>query len=352
MIKGNLKYIFNKENMLPIQLFVMVTSRCNLRCKTCFTSSQKSTSEELSLAEMQKIGSNFNKLMWVIFGGGEPFLREELPEIARAFNTTALSIPTNGMLTEKIYSDTRKILDTCSLDLFNLCLSIDGIGDVHNNLRQHPDSFANMLRTAELVTPLLDKYDNFGINVNTVISAENQDHIEEIISFVEKNIKVNVHSFELLRGSPRDHSMRLPDPHKLKHIIELIKETYRKRGYYDSLGNATPLARAGKILCHDYIHESLRTNKRVLPCYAGRISGSIDAFGNVYQCELLTEPIGSLREAGYDFQKIWLSPTARRKRDVLRDTCFCTHSCIMLTNIVFNPRTYPKLFSTYLKFYR
>ena len=39
-------------------------------------------------------------LLWVAFGGGEPFLRDDLPRIAAAFarhGARHLTIPTNGL---------------------------------------------------------------------------------------------------------------------------------------------------------------------------------------------------------------------------------------------------------------
>ena len=52
-----------------------------------------------------------------------------------------------------------------------------------------------------------------------------------------------------------------------------------------------------------------------VPCYAANLSGVIYAGGDVYPCEILEEPLGNLRDADYDFRKIWFSGTkASRSR--------------------------------------
>jgi hypothetical protein len=61
-------------------------------------------------------------------------------------------------------------------------------------------------------------------------------------------------------------------------------------------------------------------------------------------CELRDDKLGNIRDFDYDFRKLWLSDRAKAiSKDILDNKCFCTHECFMSTNILFNPRLYPRL---------
>ena len=75
----------------------------------------------------------------------------------------------------------------------------------------------------------------------------------------------------------------------------------------------------------------------------GYLGGAMFANGDVYPCELLIDrKIGNVRDAGYDFKKIWFSDEADASRRFIRETkCFCTYECFLTINILFNPRMMP-----------
>ncbi|HEY0003313.1 MAG TPA: hypothetical protein VGB17_00785, partial [Pyrinomonadaceae bacterium] len=60
--------------------------------------------------------------------------------------------------------------------------------------------------------------------------------------------------------------------------------------------------------------------------------------GTVSSCENLS-PIGNLRDHGWDFQKLWLSPAMKERRKKAADGCFCTHeSNCYYPSLPFNPK--------------
>ena len=67
------------------------------------------------------------------------------------------------------------------------------------------------------------------------------------------------------------------------------------------------------------------------------------ANGDIYPCELLIDrKLGNVREADYDFKKIWFGEEADEARKFIRETkCFCTYECFLTINILFNPRMMP-----------
>jgi hypothetical protein len=69
------------------------------------------------------------------------------------------------------------------------------------------------------------------------------------------------------------------------------------------------------------------------------------ANGDIYPCELLIDrKLGNVREAGYDFKKIWLGDEAAKARKFIRESkCFCTYECFLTINILFNPTMMPSV---------
>ena len=84
--------------------------------------------------------------------GGEPFIRKEFPEIAGtlldATDARWVTIPTNASLTNKMLSFLEEILPRFPDTYFRLTFSIEGIGDVHDNLRSMPGSFNKIKKTS------------------------------------------------------------------------------------------------------------------------------------------------------------------------------------------------------------
>lgn len=86
-----------------------ITSRCNGRCSMCNIWKLPPT-EDPSVEKIEgffKENKGFLKHLELIqLTGGEPFLRDDLPEIAQIVNETApkcmIWCPTNGLLPEKI----------------------------------------------------------------------------------------------------------------------------------------------------------------------------------------------------------------------------------------------------------
>jgi molybdenum cofactor biosynthesis enzyme MoaA len=95
-------------------LFLFVISRCNARCRTCFYFDKLNSRDDLTFGEIRRIAETappFEKL-WL--SGGEPFLREELPEIitlfVRANGVHSVNLPTNGLLPGRIFPVLDRVL--------------------------------------------------------------------------------------------------------------------------------------------------------------------------------------------------------------------------------------------------
>jgi MoaA/NifB/PqqE/SkfB family radical SAM enzyme len=342
----------------PIHLTFFVTRRCNSKCPFCFYLRSKesgpSAGQELSLDEIRRISASFGTLLWLAFSGGEIYLREDLAAIARVFyerNRPAIMLfPTNGLLPELIRERTEQILRECRGSVIAVKLSLDGLRTDHDEIRNTPGSFQKTMETYELLGPLLERYPNFELGINTVFCPANQDKIDGMIDFVAGLQNIKTHTISLVRGDLEEKSCKAVDFGKYLQAIERLENnlkgkkasTYRFRG--------ARIKAAQDILQRRLIHRTVQEQKRLIPCYAGRINLVLTETGSVYPCEILTKPLGNIRDFGCNIGRLLKSAAAMEAVGFIKaGRCYCTHECYFMTNILFNPRLYPGLLKEYLQ---
>jgi radical SAM protein with 4Fe4S-binding SPASM domain len=342
----------------PIHLTFFVTRRCNSNCPFCFylKSNDNPTDkpEELSLDEIQKISLSLGNLLWLAFSGGEIFLRDDLVEISKLFyknNKPAIMLyPTNGLLPGLIKDRIEQILKHCKKSVIAVKLSVDGLNGAHDSLRNTPGSFDKTMQTYHMLEDLLVKYPNFELGINTVFCYENQDDMDGIINFASSLKNIKTHTISLIRGNLSDESYKKVDYKKYYHAIEKLENNLK-----DKISNVYRFRGAGikaaqDILQRRLIHRTMLEQKRLIPCYAGRLNLVLTENGDVYPCESLTESFGNVRNYDYDLGKVVRSEKAREIISSIRNNkCYCTHECYYMTNILFNPRLYPELAKEYIQ---
>lgn len=348
--------IFRKKR--PIHLTFFLTRRCNAKCPFCFylktdahTAAQNS---ELSLDEIELISKSMDTLLWLAFSGGEIYLREDLVEISGIFyinNKPAIMLfPTNGLLPELIKDRTEQILKQCPKSIIAVKLSVDGLCHEHDALRNTPGSFEKTMATYHLLKGLPDAYPNFELGINTVFCSENQDKMDEIIDFVNSLEGIRTHTISLVRGNLSDRSFKDIDYKKYCHAIERLENNLKASISSIYRFKGAKIKAAQDILQRRLINRTMLDQKRIIPCYAGRLNLVLSESGNVYPCEILEETFGNVRDYDYDMEKVLQSDSAKKIIGSIMDNkCYCTHECYFMTNILFNPKLYPALAREYLQ---
>jgi len=340
----------------PVHFTFFVTKRCNQRCSFCFylSSDREKDTKELDLSEIERISSSMKKLLWLAFSGGEIFLRNDLVEITRIFyenNKPAIILfPTNGLLTSIIYEKIEAILRHCRKSTIVVKLSIDGTEHLHDSLRGLKGSFQKTLETYNVLGELLERYPNFELGINTVFCSANQDHMDELIGFVNSLEKIRTHTVSLIRGEVSEERLKNIEPARYLETIKKLETALRQKRAPIYYFKGSRLKAAQDILQRRLIHETLLQRRRLIPCYAGRLNVVLTEAGDLYPCESFTRKMGNVRVSGYDIRKILKTTQAQEViRFIKNKGCYCTHECYFMTNILFNPFMYPRLFREYLR---
>ena len=212
------------------QVTLLLTSRCSLRCKMCFYWEQvdANDSDELSLDEIEQMSLSMPRFFWLLLGGGEPFVRKDLPAIVKMFylnnHISHVSIPTNSINTQQIISQVEQVLQQCPKVYLNIVLSLNGIGDDHNQVCQSDIAFKCFLQTYNQLSVLKQKYSNLGLGINITHSHYTEHKLEDIIDFVVTDLSlVDNISVAVVRGNPKEPEAAHIDVNYYKKAIGKIE---------------------------------------------------------------------------------------------------------------------------------
>ena len=335
---------------LPINLTVSVTYRCNSRCKTCNIYLKKA--DEFTADEFDKTFRSLGRVpYWFTLSGGEPFLRKDLPEIARsAYRRNApgiINIPTNGLLVERIVSGVEEIVTDCPKTQIIINLSMDDIGERHDEIRGVPGNFDKLIETYWALKKI--EACNLSVGIHTVVSKFNVTRIEEICDFVSQKLKPDSFITEIAEERVELDTMGMditPTPEHYADAIDHLSNVIRA-GDYRGISKIT---QAFRLNYYQLVKRILAEKRQVIPCFAGLASAQIAPDGDVWMCCILAKAIGNLRDWDYDFRSVWKSAEAKRqRRSIRRGECYCPLANASYTNMLCNLKIVAKVSASVAK---
>lgn len=264
----------------PFSLSHLVTRRCNCACDTCLWLGQADPTAELSAAEIGRTYREAQSLGFaaVAVWGGEPLLREDLPEILAHAKAAGMMVTviTNGYLLEQRLAELTGLVDC-------LIVSIDGIGPRHDQLRHKEGLFDKAVRGIEHAR----RDSRIKVMINSVFSQLNVDSVEPLARLA-RDLDVSVYLCPIETGLSAGFDAQGSKQHLGLGQAQL--EDFALR--------AISLKRQG-FKVNDSI-TYLRTffgGKKPYTCHAQKVAVTLDANGDVRNC-LSQTPFGNVRRAG------------------------------------------------------
>ncbi|HKA38082.1 MAG TPA: radical SAM protein [Thermoanaerobaculia bacterium] len=319
-----------------------VTSVCNARCAHCFYPINAGKNE-LTLDEIDKLTRTLPPIRLLLIGGGEPFLRRDLPEILRLyFERTGFftcSIPTNGFGPEEIAKSAQRI---CAFDRnlsLGVTVSLDGFRDYHDHVRRVPGLYDRAVATLENLLALARATPNLTVGVTTVFMRDNQKDFEAFCDHVYETYRPHQHSINLIRGEAYDPTLKDGLDVDLYARICGKNDARYPPGEIDSgwRGVRTRARREVNRLRCEYIARQAKGGAFEQFCLAGEREFVLSEDGVVTACELIGDNLGNVRDFDYDFQRLRdahaVSAFDAKKRATL---CKCTHECNTRTMLLFD----------------
>src|SRR5258708_8034267 len=148
--KAQVSYATNKVLVMPMNLTISVSYRCNSRCKTCNV--WQRPNDDFTLEEYDKTFASIGRdAYWFTFSGGEPTLRKDLPEmVASAYRHCRpgiINIPTNGIPDTIIPERIERVLQAAPTTAVIVTLPLEGGAEKHHTLRRATGNLHHPLRT-------------------------------------------------------------------------------------------------------------------------------------------------------------------------------------------------------------
>jgi len=323
--------------MLPFNLTLSTTYRCNSHCKTCNIHERKA--DELLLDEWRKVFSGLRGVFWTTISGGEPFVRQDLSDLVCSLydqcGPSIINIPTNGLLAGRIEEAVHEISLHCRDAQIVINVSIDEIGEKHDEIRGVQGSYEKAVRTFRGLKEL--SLPNLSVGIHTVISRFNVGRIPQIYEGLRVlNPDSYVTEIAEERNELRTIGAKItPESDEYGRAVDYLVERLKK-DHFNSIGRLT---RAFRIEYYGMVKRILKEHRQIIPCYAGFASAQISPDGNVWMCCVRAEEVGNLRNTNYDFGQIWNSELSARIRDEIRSgACHCPLANAGYTNMLLNPR--------------
>lgn len=346
------KRLMTPGPQMPVYLLMFVTNRCNAACEHCFYWQELNTKvkEELTLDEFDKLAHSLGPMFQVTLTGGSPELRKDLPEITQIFHERCK--PSNitfcmlGHSTDRILSHVEKMLQTCPGQRFTVAISLDGIGEEHDQLRKLPGCFDNAVNTIRRLGELKKHFSNLRIAIGTTVHGLNYQSVEETARWARENLPIDLLKPILVRGNPLNEQT----------LDRICQATYLKVIDQDRVwvdGQRTTrfapmdyVVNAKEKVQREVIGQISETNRSPVVCSGGRETAVIYPTGDVAGCELRADVLGNLRNVDMDFSRIWLNERAehfRHTSGTVSECQGCYHHCFLSPTIFRSPQLWPRL---------
>ncbi len=284
----------------PVYVQFYITARCNLTCKQCNIIYANSDVREATLDEIKRMADNFAKMgvAMVLLTGGEPFTRQDLPDIIREFEARGIHVrmQTNGLATDE------RIHEVVEAGGRDISISLDSLwpgnqDDINGGFAK---SWHDALRAMSSFTKYLPKTGSFA-SLGCVIQRDNLGDVEDVIRFgtaiswFSSVVPIHVTTFDqpmnfrTFDQSKRWKKHELPYVHRLVERIRAMRQEgfllYDSDQYLDDIKRfaaeepTTWRQHNGGVCDSPNLYFAVLPNGNFAPCCDHRLGSNIPTYG-------------------------------------------------------------------------
>lgn len=298
MISSIKRYAFRKFKKAEVKihelnyLFWECTTRCNLNCLHCGSDCSKDSAFKDMPADdffkaidtIKNRPQNFT----VVFTGGEPLLRKDLELCGKKLRKRGFkwSLVSNGYLYDK-----QRHISLLNAGIGALTISLDGLKESHNWLRNNKRSFDKVLTAIELAV----SSNRINFDIVTCVNQKNFDELGQIRDLlISKNVKAWRLFTIIPIGRAAQNSDLLLTDNQFLELMNFITE-HRKTKEIDI-----------KFSCEGYVgeYEPLVRDSYFF-CRAGINIGSILIDGSISACPNIDRSFSQGNIYSDNFYEVW-----------------------------------------------
>ncbi|MCK5113602.1 MAG: radical SAM protein [Phycisphaerae bacterium] len=300
----------------PVQIYAILTTRCNARCEMC-TYWRDPVESELPAADWIRALRSLKHLSGsyhVQFCAAEALMRNDLFEILHA--TRAMGV-TSGITTNGLLLNDGNIEKLLGAGIFNINVSIDSMNpEIHDSLRGVPGLLEKVKRNVEnLASAIKRSGSSARIIIRPLVCTTNIDSVHEVVEFAKSVEAAGVNFQPMVKWSPESEKlMRIP----LSAVLNLVERLTEMKRAGDPIMNSP----ASMQLWTEHFSGQIPSNLGI--CRVPLRNLSILSNGDVLLCQSHLTPLGNI--ATDDVGQMWRSQLGKSERRRITKQCdkFCT----------------------------
>ena len=296
--------LHDEKAKMPRLISWNTTARCNLRCPHCYIDAEeRAVAGELNTEEGKQLIDQIAEVSKpiLILSGGEPLLRDDVFVLARYAVQKGLTVAmgTNGTLINDSVARALK-----SSGVRAVAVSLDSsIPARHDEFRGVKDAWRRALAGIDACVR-----NDLIVQVNTTVTQQNNDEIDDIVALAEKHGARAFHLFFLV---PTGRGVAIED---------ISAEMYEQMiaGVLEKIATGAYTLEVRPICAPQFMRiasqKGLMRERWSRGCIAGLTYCRIYPTGDVTPCPYLPIKLGNVREM--HFGTIWIqSPILNALRD-------------------------------------
>ena len=281
------------ETFIPLVISWNLTRKCNLKCPHCYiNATTQELVNELTTEESKNLIDQICEVSrpLLILSGGEPLLRKDVYELVRygAEKGLKMWLGSNGSLIDDAAA---KKLKEAGIETVSISLD-SHIPEQHDEFRSVNGSWEKAVRAIKAL-----RENGVLVQVNTTVTQQNYDQIDDIMSLAEKLGVENFHLFFLV---PTGRGAKIADISPAKYE-SMIKTAFAKAAKH-KLNVRPSCAPQFMRIAKD---RGLDMRQWIRGCIAGLYYCRIYPNGDITPCPYLPIKLGNIREKS--FKEIWFN---------------------------------------------
>ena len=281
----------HNQKFVPLVMSWNITRKCNLKCSHCYiNATTKELKNELTTYEAKNLIDQISEVSrpLLILSGGEPLLRSDVFELIKYGVSKGLKmgLGSNGSLLD---SDTAHKLKQTGISTVSISLDSSKPG-LHDQFRGVPGSWKKAINAIKVL-----REKNILVQINTTVTQQNYEEIDEIMSLAENMGVENFHLFFLV---PTGRGVKMSDITPAKYEA-MIKTTFAKASNHNLNVRPSCAPQFMRIASA----KGLDMRQWIRGCIAGLYYCRVYPDGEITPCPYLPIKLGNIKEKA--FKDIW-----------------------------------------------
>lgn len=313
----------------PTVLIYNCTFVCDARCEMCGNWKMGDRKSDMTLEQLDGVMAHdfWGAVENLNISGGEPTTRNDLPEMVELFQRRLprmrkIGINTTGLTPHRAIPMLTRIVKFCAEKdlLLSVRVSLDGIGDIHNQVRQVKQGFDKACQTIEAMQALAKEHSHFQFGVAATIFAMNMQDAENILAWSKgKGLDI---VFNMLRFT--ENMLNNKNLEERIHFRQREEEFMRKF-FLDRVSEESVLSGQSFMYLH-YADMIANGYHRTMPCPFQSQGLLLNPEGNLFYCEN-SEKLGNVLDESAETLYFRAANLAHREQ-IKEKTCpTCLSPC-------------------------